>query len=127
MNVPNNLRYTTEHEWVRVDQGRAYVGITDYAQHSLGDIVFVELPGEGDELEAGKTFGVVESVKAVSDLYCPVSGTVVEVNEALLDNPELLNTDAYANHMIVLEIKDEAELGMLLDAKGYEALLEQEK
>ncbi len=127
MNVPDNLRYTTEHEWVRIENGKAVIGITDYAQHSLGDIVFVELPNEGDTISAGKSFGVVESVKAVSELYAPVSGTVAETNTALLDNPELINADAYENWMIVVDISDETELDTLLDAKGYKALLEQEK
>ena len=127
MNVPNDLRYTTEHEWVKLNGKQAVIGITDYAQHSLGDIVFVELPSEGDAIEKGKSFGVVESVKAVSELYAPVSGTVAKANTALLDNPELINADAYENWMIVVDIKEEAELGSLLDANGYEALLEQEK
>ena len=126
MNVPKDLLYTKEHEWVKIDGNRAIVGITDHAQHALGDIVFVELPGEGDQFNAGEAFGVAESVKAVSDLFAPVSGSVVEANDVLMDKPELLNTDAYGNWIIVLEINDEAELVTLLDAKGYQVLIEGE-
>ncbi len=126
MNVPKDLLYTKEHEWVKIDGNRAIVGITDHAQHALGDIVFVELPGEGDQFNAGEAFGVAESVKAVSDLFAPVSGSVVEANDVLMDKPELLNTDAYGNWIIVLEINDEAELATLLDAKGYQVLIEGE-
>jgi glycine cleavage system H protein len=126
MNIPSNLGYTAEHEWVRREGDLAVVGITDYAQHSLGDVVFVELPEEGTSLRAGQAFGVVESVKAVSDLFTPVSGTVVKVNAELLDRPELLNTDAYGNWMIVVQIQNEADFDALLDEKAYAALLEQE-
>jgi glycine cleavage system H protein len=127
MNVPENLRYTSEHEWIRVEGKRAVVGITDYAQQSLGDIVFVELPEVGDALKAGAPFGVVESVKAVSDLYAPLTGTVVERNDALLDEPELINSDAYQSYMIVIDIADEAEVNALIDAAAYTALFEQER
>ena len=127
MNVPENLRYTSEHEWIRVEGKRAVVGITDYAQQSLGDIVFVELPEVGDALKAGAPFGVVESVKAVSDLYAPLTGTVVERNDALLDEPELINRDAYQSYMIVIDIADEAEVDALIDAAAYTALVEQER
>jgi len=126
MNVPKDLLYTPEHEWVKVEAGKARVGLTDYAQHALGDIVFVELPGIGDELAFGATFGVVESVKAASDVYSPLTGTVVEINTALEDTPEAINQDAYANWLVVLEISDESELEKLLKPEDYEKLLEQE-
>lgn len=124
MKVPKELLYSKDHEWVKVDGNKAYIGITDYAQSSLGDIVFVELPAEGDDFSAHDTFGVVESVKAASDLYAPVSGTVVEINTALQDNPELLNADAYANWIIALELKDPEELKALLSAEAYADMLE---
>src|ERR1700729_518043 len=104
MTYPANYKYTKEHEWISVEGGAGTVGITDYAQSSLGDIVFVELPKVGDKVEAGKLFGSVESVKAVSDLYAPVSGTVSEVNGALNDAPETINTDANATWMFKLEL-----------------------
>ena len=116
MNVPKELLYTKDHEWVKVEGNKAYIGITDYAQNSLGDIVFVELPAVGDEFDAHATFGVVESVKAASDLFAPVSGTVVEINTALEENPEVLNTDAYTNWIIAVELKDAEELKALLNA-----------
>ena len=114
--------YTEEHEWIRVDGDQATVGITDFAQGQLGDIVFVELPEEGATLEAGDSFGTVESVKAVSDLYSPVGGEVVEVNEALNDNPEKINEDPYGDGWICLiEPTDGAELDGLLDGAAYRA------
>ena len=121
MNLPENLRYTADHEWVRVEGNKAYVGITDFAQAELGDIVFFELPEEGDELKQGDTLGVVESVKAISDIHAPLSGTVVEVNSALEDSPELVNEDAYENWIAVLEIEDPAEAAKLLTAAEYAA------
>ena len=124
MNVPAELLYSKDHEWVKVEGDKAYIGITDYAQHSLGDIVFVELPGEGTDFGMGDTFGVVESVKAASDLYCPVSGKVLEINTTLEDNPELLNSDAYANWIIAIELKDKEELTKLLNAEAYKDILE---
>ena len=127
MNVPENLLYTSEHEWVKVEGDRATVGITDYAQHALGDIVFVELPNVGDALQAGEAFGVAESVKAVSDLFCPLSGTVIKANEALMDRPELLNEDPYAAWVIQIQIEDKAEQEALLNAEAYRALIEQER
>lgn len=127
MNVPENLLYTSEHEWVKVEGDRATVGITDYAQHALGDIVFVELPNVGDALSAGEAFGVAESVKAVSDLFCPLSGTVIKANEALMDRPELLNEDPYAAWVIQIQIEDKAEQEALLNAEAYRALIEQER
>jgi glycine cleavage system H protein len=124
MNVPKELLYSKDHEWVKVEGNKAYIGITDYAQSSLGDIVFVELPSEGDEFAAHDTFGVVESVKAASDLFAPVSGTVLEINTALEDNPEVLNADAYANWIIAVELKDAEELKSLLSAEAYADILE---
>jgi glycine cleavage system H protein len=119
--VPANLKYSKEHEWVRVEGNRAYIGITDFAQSELGDIVFVELPSVGDEITAGKTFGTVESVKTVSDLYAPVSGKIVEVNETLADSPEKVNESPYDDAwMIVVEMSDPAELDALLSAADYE-------
>jgi glycine cleavage system H protein len=119
---PDDLSYSKEHEWVRQDGSRATIGITSFAADELGDIVFVELPEVGASLSQFATFGVVESVKAVSDLYAPVSGEVVEVNEALRDAPELLNADPFGEGWIArLEIADRSELDSLLDADGYAA------
>lgn len=123
MNTPSNLKYTKEHEWVRVEGERAYVGITDYAQHQLGDVVFVELPEQGRQVRQGESFSVVESVKAVSDIYAPLSGSVVEVNNALADAPEKVNQDPYgAGWIAVLTIDDPSELAALLDSAAYDAL-----
>ena len=110
MKLLENLLYSNDHEWVKVDGDKAYIGITDFAQHSLGDIVFVELPEIDSEFAAGDIFGVVESVKAASDLYIPVSGKVVEINEELVDSPEFVNEDAYKNWMIAVELTDKSEL-----------------
>lgn len=122
--VPEDLRYTREHEWIRIEGGRGVVGITHYAQSQLGDVVFVELPAEGREVRAGEPFGVVESVKSVSDLYAPVSGRVVATNARLADAPELVNQDPYGEGwMIAVEISDPAEVERLLDAAGYRALV----
>ena len=124
MPVPGDLQYTRSHEWVRVEDGVATVGITDHAQDELGDVVFVELPEQGATLAAGDSFGAVESVKAVSDLYAPVGGEVVEVNGALEDSPEKINEDPYGEGWILkLQISDE---GDLLSAADYEKLLEEE-
>ena len=119
MNHPSDLKYTKSHEWLRMEGDIAVVGITDYAQDALGDVVFVNLPQEGDETAAGESFGDVESVKAVSELICPVSGTVCAVNEDLLDAPELLNQDPYAAWIIKVENVSETE--QLMDADEYEA------
>jgi len=120
MAFPDDLRYSKEHEWVRADGTRATIGITSFAADELGDIVFVELPEVGTSLNQFQTFGVVESVKAVSDLYSPVSGNVVEVNEALRDAPELLNSDAFGQGWIAkVELADPAELDTLMDAAAY--------
>ena len=126
MAYPAGYRYTKEHEWISVEGTAGTVGITDYAQSSLGDIVFVDLPKVGDVLEAGKIFGSVESVKAVSDLYSPASGTVTAVNEELKDAPEKVNADANATWMLKLDLKDASELDKLLTAEQYEAFVSEE-
>lgn len=122
MSYPDDLRYSKEHEWVRVEGTRATIGITSFAADELGDIVFVELPEVGATLSQFATFGVVESVKAVSDLFAPVSGEVVAVNEALRESPELLNSDAFGDGWIAtLELSEPSEVDTLLDAQAYEA------
>jgi len=126
MAYPANYKYTKEHEWISVEGTAGTVGITDYAQSSLGDIVFVDLPKVGDAVEAGKIFGSVESVKAVSDLYSPVSGTVTAVNEELKDKPEKVNEDANATWMLKLTLKDASELDTLLSAADYEKFVSEE-
>ena len=124
MNVPAELKYTKEHEWIRVEGEEAVVGITDYAQSQLGDIVFVECETVGDALEAGETFGTVEAVKTVSDLYLPVAGEVLEFNEELEGEPELVNKDPYGKGWIVkIIISDETELDGLLNADAYKAII----
>ena len=126
MNIPSELRYSKEHEWVKVDGNRAVIGITDFAQESLGDIVFVELPAVGDKVEVDDTFGVVESVKTASDLYSPVSGEVVEVNGEPVDSPETVNQDPYGKGwMIVLEMADPSQLDNLMSAEQYQAMVEE--
>jgi glycine cleavage system H protein len=126
MSYPANYKYTKEHEWIEVDGAKGTVGITDYAQNSLGDIVFVDLPKVGDMLEAHKIFGSVESVKAVSDLYSPVSGTVTAVNEELKDAPEKINADANNTWMLKLDVSNAAELDGLLAAADYEKFISEE-
>ncbi len=122
MNVPAELKYTKEHEWIRVEGEEAYVGITDYAQSQLGDIVFVEVETEGDNLEAGDTFGTIEAVKTVSDLYMPVAAEVLEFNSELEDQPDLVNKDPYGKGWIIkVKIEDEAQLDGLLNAEAYKA------
>ena len=124
MNVPAELKYTKEHEWIRVEGEEAVVGITDYAQSQLGDIVFVECETVGDALEAGETFGTVEAVKTVSDLYLPVAGEVLEFNEELEGEPELVNKDPYGKGWIVkIKISGETELDGLLNADAYKAII----
>ena len=118
--VIEGLYYSESHEYVRVEGEYGYVGITDYAQHALGNVVYIDMPEVDDEVEAGEDFGAVESVKAASDLISPVSGTVVEVNEALEDAPELLNQDAFENWIIKVQLSDKAELDNLMDAAAYE-------
>ncbi len=126
MNIPKELRYSEEHEWVKVDGSRVIVGITEFAQHELGDIVFVELPEVGAVLKSNEPFGSVESVKTVSELYAPVSGKVVEVNEKLSDSPELVNESPYEGAwMVVVELADAAELDSLLTAEQYEKMTNQ--
>ena len=120
--VIEGLYYSESHEYVKVEGGYGYIGITDYAQNALGNIVYVDMPEVDDEIEDGEEFGAVESVKAASDLNAPVSGKVVEVNEALEDAPELVNQDAYANWIIKVELADTSELDNLMDAKAYEEL-----
>ena len=121
-----DLKFSNDHEWIKAEGGRAYVGISDFAQHHLGDIVFVDLPSVGAKLAAGEVFGSIESVKAVSDFLSPVSGTVVEINEALADAPELLNEDAYENWILVVELDDPAELNSLMDNDQYEEFCKNE-
>jgi glycine cleavage system H protein len=124
MAYPATYRYTKEHEWI--DAGDGKIGITDYAQDTLGDIVFVDLPKVGASVEKGKVFGSVESVKAVSDLYAPVSGTVLEVNEELTNTPEKINTDAHGSWMIKVKLTDPAEVEQLLTAEAYETFVKEE-
>jgi len=126
MAYPIELKYTKEHEWIKADGSSAAIGITDYAQESLGDIVFVDLPKTGTEITKGKTFGTVESVKAVSDLYAPISGTVTEVNGELATAPEKINKDANHTWMIKITTKDPAELKDLLAAADYEKFVSEE-
>ena len=122
MNIPSNLRYTQEHEWIRVEGDVAYVGITDYAQSELGEIVFVDINTEGETVAQGDVFGSVEAVKTVSDLNMPVAGEVLEINEAINNQPELVNNDPYGEGwMIKISVADPAELDTLLDAAGYQA------
>jgi len=124
---PEDLRYTKDHEWIRLQGRRGTVGVTDYAQKQLGDVVFVELPDVGRTLSAHQTFGTVESVKAVSELLCPVAGEVVEVNGALSSQPELVNSDPYGKAwMVVLELADPSAVGELMDAAAYRAYVESE-
>jgi glycine cleavage system H protein len=126
MSYPADFKYTKEHEWIKSDGKTASIGITDYAQNSLGDIVFVDLPKPGSEIAAGKTFGSVESVKAVSDLYAPASGTVTEVNGELATAPEKINKDAHGSWMVKLTLKNPGELNGLLSAADYEKFVAEE-
>jgi glycine cleavage system H protein len=125
MQVPADLRYSTDHEWVRVESGRVRMGITDYAQEALGDVIFVQIPDLGTRVVAGDSFTEVESTKSVSDVYAPVSGTIVEVNDALADAPQRVNEDPYGEGWFcVIEPSDLSELDSLLDATGYRKLVE---
>jgi glycine cleavage system H protein len=126
MSYPADLKYTKEHEWIKVNGSSATIGITDYAQESLGDIVFVDLPKPGSEITAGKTFGTVESVKAVSDLYAPASGTVKEVNGDLATAPEKINKEANSTWMVKVTLKNPDELKSLLSAADYEKFVKEE-
>ena len=124
MNVPTNLKYTSEHEWIRVEGDIAYVGITDYAQAQLGDIVFVDIQTEGETLAAGDVFGTIEVVKTVSDLFLPVAVEVLEQNETLADQPELVNTDPYGEGWLIkIKPAADADYDALLDAEGYKAVI----
>lgn len=125
-NSPKDLKYTKEHEWIKVNGGEGTVGITDHAQESLGDIVFVELPKVGADVTAGKTFGTVESVKAVSDLYSPVTGTVTAINEELATAPEKVNSDAYGAWMIKVKLSSAGEVNALLSADDYDKFVAEE-
>lgn len=127
MNIDKDLFYSREHEWVRVEENIAVIGISDFAQDSLGDIVFIELPEVDDEFGQDEIFGVVESVKAASDLYIPVSGRVTAINEEIMDDPALVNEDAYENWFIKVEMEDEEELKTLLSPQEYEDHLNEEE
>ena len=121
MNIPSDLKYTKDHEWVKVNGDIATVGITDYAQSELGDVVYVELPEEGAEVAMNETFGSIEAVKAVADIFSPVSGEVIEINEAIQDDPEKVNQDAYgAGWMVKISLSNPDELSQLMDAAAYE-------
>ena len=122
--VIEGLYYSESHEYVRVEGDFGFIGITDYAQNALGNVVYVDMPEVDDEVEAGEEFGAVESVKAASDLYSPVTGTVVEINEALDDQPELINEDAFENWIIKVQLSDKSELDALMDAAAYKAFCE---
>jgi len=127
MDFPNDLKYSRSHEWVRVEGSEAVVGLTDYAQEELGDIVYIELPEEGEEVEKENAFGVVESVKATEDLFSPVSGKVVEVNSPLDDSPEMVNEDPYGDGWLIrLEMTDQDEIKELMNAEQYHAYVEAE-
>lgn len=124
MNFPQNLKYTNEHEWIRVEGDMAYVGITDYAQEQLGDIVFVDIPTVGESLEANETFGTIEVVKTISDLFLPVAGEVVEQNESLEENPELVNKDPYGEGWLIkMKPANLKDIENLLDAEAYKAVI----
>jgi len=127
MEFPDDLKYTEEHEWVLLEEEVASVGITDFAQDQLGDVVFVELPDVGTKVEAGKAFGVVESVKAVSDIYAPLSGEVVEINDELVDAPEVINTSPYEDGwMIKIQVSEKDQVEGLIDAETYQNFIENE-
>jgi len=125
MNIPDNLKYTKDHEWIRIENDSAYIGITDFAQEELGDIVFVEVETVDENLEKEDTFGTIEAVKTVSDLFMPVSGEVLEFNEKLESSPEIINTDPYGDGWIIkVRITDQAQVDDLYDAEGYKKLIE---
>lgn len=126
MNVIKGLYYSDDHEWVRLEGDEAYLGITDYAQEQLGDIVYVELPEVDDEIEEEEMFSAVESVKAASDIYMPVDGKIVEVNEELLDNPELINEDAFENWIVKVKLSDKSQLDELMSSEEYEEFTSEE-
>lgn len=122
-NIPENLKYTAEHEWVKIDGDVATIGITDFAQSELGDIVFVELPELGDNLEANSTFGTIEAIKAVADLFAPLSGEVTAINESLEEEPEQINQDAYEGWILKMKISDASEVDNLLSADKYSEII----
>ena len=125
MDIPSELRYSTDHEWARVEDGRVRVGITDYAQDALGDVVYVDIPEVGAKVERGESCAEVESTKSVSEIYAPISGTIAEINGELTDNPQRLNDDPYGEGwMFIIAPSAAAQLGALLDAEGYRALIE---
>ncbi len=126
MKVVKDLYYTEDHEWLKVEGGEAYIGLADYAQDQLGDIVYVELPEVDEEYEQGEAFSAVESVKAAEDVYMPVDGKIIEVNEELLDNPALLNEDPYENWIVKIEIADKSQLDDLMTSEEYEKFLDEE-
>lgn len=127
MDIPDNLKYTKEHEWVKIDGNIATIGVTDHAQEQLGDIVYAELPGNGEQVTKNATFGVVESVKAVSDCYAPISGKVIETNGVLTENPETINEDPYGEGwMIKLEMSNPSEVGELMDHNTYKTFVSEE-
>jgi len=124
MNIPDDLRYTSDHEWIKLTDNLAFIGITEFAQGELGDIVFVEIETVGSHLEKGSTFGTIEAVKTVSDLFMPVSGKVLEMNARINDAPDLINKDPYGEGWLIrVEVDDPAQLGQLLDAKAYTAMI----
>lgn len=124
MNIPSDLHFTKDHEWIRINGNKATVGITDFAQGELGDIVFVEIETVGEQLEKGQTFGTIEAVKTVSDLFMPVSGKVLEMNDTINDSPDLINKDPYGDGWLIkLEVTDPQQVNELLDDKGYEKLI----
>lgn len=127
MKILEDLLYTNDHEWLKVEEDKAYIGITDYAQDALGDIVYVELPEIDDEFEMEEAFAVVESVKAAADIYIPVDGRVLEINEDLEDDPSLVNEDPYENWMIAVELEDKSQLDELMNSGEYEKFLEEEE
>ncbi|MDD2586074.1 MAG: glycine cleavage system protein GcvH [Syntrophomonadaceae bacterium] len=127
MNIPKELLYTNDHEWLKVDGDKAYIGITDYAQHSMGDIVFVELPEVDTEIAVGESLVVIESVKAVSSVFSPISGTILEANEELEESPESLNEDPYTNYIVAITISNKEELKELLSADEYEKICKEEE
>ena len=125
MNIPDNLKYTKDHEWIKLDGDEATIGITEFAQKELGDIVFIEVETEGETLEAGEAFGTIEAVKTVSDMFMPMNGEVLEFNAELESNPEIVNKDPYGEGWIIkVKIADQAEIGDLLDADAYKELIE---
>ncbi len=124
MNFPENLKYTTEHEWIRIEGQFGWIGITDYAQSELGDVVFVEIPAVGTKIEKGKSFGTIEAVKAVSDLFAPVAGEIVDVNAEVKDHPEIVNEDPYGNGwMVKISIADSVQVNALLNVQAYKSLI----